>query len=392
MAGDGLPRSGAPHRLSLRSAEGSAFDGLRGAVGAWQGGGTALKLAASALEDGTVEQYGRNWELYCTWCDLNDLDPIPSTPTMIFAYVGWLAERGTIAASSLQPYLSAINSYHADLGLERPALGHLVHRARQGMARGQTLVQTRDTRVPLPAQVVLRALEDTLAQAAQQQQRLKPREYAAWLRSRYALCLAFVFFGRQDSCVGLLSVDHGIDGEHLWLRLTEKMRRRWAFRRVVRLPLRCPPTRGHASALPRLARLGQLYLRARQQLPGKAPERLFQLPREAQPTAARMSEWVADVLKQLGVAAPAGFAYKGHSLRSGGSSAAEAIGVSRYRGNWLGGWSQTSKTRELHYIDPSVPPTPAAYALLGWLLDASYDAEAAVWMERRATTPDAGEE
>ena len=52
-----------------------------------------LVFSTEALEDGTVEQYGRNWELYCTWCDLNDLDPIPSTPTMIFAYVCWLAER-----------------------------------------------------------------------------------------------------------------------------------------------------------------------------------------------------------------------------------------------------------------------------------------------------------
>ena len=28
-------------------------------------------------------------------------------------------------------------------------------------------------------------------------------------------------------------------------------------------------------------------------------------------------------------------------------SAAEAIGVPRYRGNWLGGWAQSGRTREL---------------------------------------------
>ena len=70
----------------------------------------------------------------------------------------------------------------------------------------------------------------------------------------------------------------------------------------------------------------------------------------------------------------------GHSLRSGGSSAAEAIGVSRYLGNWLGGWSQTGRTRELHYLDPhldpSIGPTPGAYALLGWLLRRVFTAEA----------------
>ena len=46
--------------------------------------------------------------------------------------------------------------------------------------------------------------------------------------------------------------------------------------------------------------------------------------------------------------------------------------MSRYRGNWLGGWSQSGTTRERHYIDPSITPTPAAYALLGWLLDGEY--------------------
>ena len=88
-----------------------------------------------------------------------------------------------------------------------------------------------------------------------------------------------------------------------------------------------------------------------------------------------MSAWLGETLSEEGVAAPPGFAYLGHSLRSGGSSAAEAILVPRFRGNWLGGWAQTGKTRELHYIDPSILPTPSAYALLGWLLHGEYTAE-----------------
>ena len=38
----------------------------------------------------------------------------------------------------------------------------------------------------------------------------------------------------------------------------------------------------------------------------------------------------------------------------------------------LGGWSQSGSTRERHYIDPSITPSPGAYALLGWLLDGDY--------------------
>ena len=97
-----------------------------------------------------------------------------------------------------------------------------------------------------------------------------------------------------------------------------------------------------------------------------------------------MSMWLATALGEEGVSAPPGFAYLGHSLRSGGSSAAEAIGVPRFRGNWLGGWAQTGKVREQLYIDPSVLPTPAAHALFGWLLAGAYTTEAPEWVPSRA--------
>ena len=88
-----------------------------------------------------------------------------------------------------------------------------------------------------------------------------------------------------------------------------------------------------------------------------------------------MSHWVAKTLRKYGVTAPPGFAYLGHSLRAGASSAAEAIKVPRARGDWLGGWAPGTSTREKHYIDPTVGATPAAYALFGWLLDHAYSVD-----------------
>ena len=96
-----------------------------------------------------------------------------------------------------------------------------------------------------------------------------------------------------------------------------------------------------------------------------------------------MSGWVETIFTRYSIRAPSEFVYLGHSLRIGGSSSAEAIGVSRYRGNWFGGWSQAARTRELHYIDPSVAPTPAAYALLGWQLVGDYSVGAPVIVEAR---------
>ena len=190
--------------------------------------------------------------------------------------------------------------------------------------------------------------------------------------------------GRQDSCVRLATSDHDIDEGFIWLRLTEKMRRGWRLRRIVRLPLDAPPSSGHESALPALAMalasLGRAYVAARAALPGgRDMPRLFQLPGEPLPTTRHMERWVEAVLLSEGVRAPPGFAYMGHSLRSGGSSAAEAIGVPRFRGNWLGGWSQHSTTREVHYLDPSILPTPAAHALFGWLLAGVYTCDHPHW-------------
>ena len=73
--------------------------------------------------------------------------------------------------------------------------------------------------------------------------------------------------------------------------------------------------------------------------------------------------------------AAAGFVYLGHSLRISGSSNAEAIGVSRFRGSWFGGWSQSARTRELQpALHRSIggADAPAAYALLGWQLTGDY--------------------
>ena len=112
---------------------------------------------------------------------------------------------------------------------------------------------------------------------------------------------------------------------------------------------------------------------------------MFQLPGEPRPLTRHMSAWVATTLSEVGISAPPGFAYLGHSLRSGGSSALEAIGVSRYRGNWLGGFSQQGRTRELHYLDPSVLPTPEAHMLMGWLLLGDYVAETPAWTATRET-------
>ncbi|KAL1530472.1 hypothetical protein AB1Y20_001374 [Prymnesium parvum] len=174
--------------------------------------------------------------------------------------------------------------------------------------------------------------------------------------------------GRQDSCVSLLREDHGVDHQYLWLRLTEKQKRSSRFRRIVRIPIARASVRGHASVIPALATVARAFVSACLELPGKARcTHFFQLPGEPPPVTASMSAWLEHALRELGIAAPAGLAYLGHSLRSGASSAAEAIRVSRFRGNWLGAWVGTEWEHSRASLHRSFFPGHARSILLVWL-------------------------
>ena len=56
----------------------------------------------------------------------------PASALTVALYLGHLSEEERVHHGSLQPYLSAINSFHQDMGFERPAIGHLVTAIRHG--------------------------------------------------------------------------------------------------------------------------------------------------------------------------------------------------------------------------------------------------------------------
>ena len=417
MADHGVPRAAAPTirsrrryarrapRFSLRlPSRAQQLEGVRGEllgdslrerVGDVTGASTAMQLIASALEPTTFAQYGRLFGEFAEYCEREGCCALPASPWTVVAYVGYLAEGGRWAATSLQPVFSAINRIHRDLGLHPPAKeNHFLTAARQGMARAQVALGTVDSRVALPASAMLAIVADgereakAIASLIAASQLTEAAQLDA-LRGDVALSIGALFSGRQDSCVHLRSDDFGADTDFIWLRLTEKGKRRSFVRRIVRLPLRRPAVRGHESALPRIAAIARAYLSARVLL-GRAaePEWLLQLPGERRrPLTRDMSCWLGAALERCGISAPPGFAYQGHSIRSGGVSAQAAIGVERHLYVWLGGWARGSATVDKHYIDPTVLPTAAAYELYGWALARQFSADAGV-VVAATTLPD----
>jgi hypothetical protein len=72
-------------------------------------GRLATSLFQSALSTGTKGNYDSNLGSYFSFCEEFLLDPLGVGPIDIARYLAWLGKRGTIAAGSLKPYLSAIN-------------------------------------------------------------------------------------------------------------------------------------------------------------------------------------------------------------------------------------------------------------------------------------------
>ena len=132
--------------------------------------------------------------------------------------------------------------------------------------------------------------------------------------------------------------------------------------------------------MPRVAALARRYLAARAKALAGAPspQWLLQLRGETRPTTSTMGKWIATAIARCGIAAPPGFVYRGHSIRAGAASALLAIGVDLIRIRWLCGWARGSTTMEKDYIDPTTLPTPAAYALWGWLLERQFVADEGV--------------
>ena len=60
---------------------------------------------------------------------------LPASLETILKYLGHLFDTGRAQATSLQPYLSAINWRQKDLGFEGPAKGPIVQAARRGYSR-----------------------------------------------------------------------------------------------------------------------------------------------------------------------------------------------------------------------------------------------------------------
>eukprot|EP00873_Tetraselmis_striata_P039246 jgi/Tetstr1/459510/TSEL_004877.t1 len=82
------------------------------AFGSDELGQRTLDLLSSSLSAQTLKSYAGRLAQFAEFChDSENISPLEATTATVVRYVAWIGERGHIAAKSLQPYLSAINTF-----------------------------------------------------------------------------------------------------------------------------------------------------------------------------------------------------------------------------------------------------------------------------------------
>eukprot|EP00873_Tetraselmis_striata_P035115 jgi/Tetstr1/455379/TSEL_042211.t1 len=104
----------------------------------------------------TLKSYaGRLLSQFAEFChDSENVSPLDATTATVVRYVAWIGERGHIGDKSVQPYLSAINTFFELHNLDPIAKDSLhLTSARRGLMLRQRRLETAPLRVPMHADV-----------------------------------------------------------------------------------------------------------------------------------------------------------------------------------------------------------------------------------------------
>ncbi|KAK3273535.1 hypothetical protein CYMTET_18225 [Cymbomonas tetramitiformis] len=288
---------------------------LRGELGDSSLTELAVQMQGAALGDKTVGNYRPKARAFMAFCEAEGRQWLPATRATVRLYIAHMLYKGTVQASNMQPYLSAINNYHKDMGFPGPAKGRAVSRAVKGMSRLQ-----------------------------EQKLGLEPvgRAAAELLRACTYVVFAFVTFGRPETGVSMRREHISITGDDISVVLhKEKVWGHVRLRRRLTIP---------AAGVAGLVQLLQHWQQVRDACWGQRPVtgsevqgNYWRLPWEqGKLQSAQANRWVQLALGKQG-----------------------AVGAALEKCCFLGGWSQLSSA--VHsYIDPAAVPDEHMERYFGW--------------------------
>jgi len=343
---------------------------LRAQLGDSAAARTAIELASAHLADTTQRSYGSAWSRFEAFCAAQKRPALPADAATIAMYLGHLKNTGNWQPQSVGPVLSAIKKIHQDvLGVEAPVDAHIIKQVRSGweFAAAQAPGGKTDQRQPFPAEAALLAL-NRFTQVSAATWQAAP----ATARALVFTALGFCQFARAGTDMGLQRDDPTITGAADIVIRLRVMKGHEKHRDYDQQRFSGSSGRLIATLITRWQafQLSQ-WQRSSRTMP--ADVGFYQLPSDAAwpppgGASAACNAWLDLACRDLGVVAPLGGKYTSHSLRSGGASAAKAIGVAIDDINDHGGWAPGTTTALKNYIDRSIRPTDAGRALLSFLL------------------------
>jgi hypothetical protein len=307
-------------------------------------GATTLALLSAAWAPSPAATFDSTIRRYFDFCAEHQLAPLAATPAHMARYVAWLEQLGTIKASSPQPYLSAINGFFKDHGLEAISLGDMVAKVRKGLAASQVAIDDAPVRVHLPASIVVKALrmaqalrlQLTAATSCEMLQASPTRDQVRLLRACTIVVLLYLFFSRGGANTGYIIEDLAAseaDGLRLYHHTRKCQREVLAERKLL---CHLPPT-VHTEAIQML----MLFNTIRHTLSGgKYPTTRWAIStseRHDKWIANTLTEWLTEVTSALQEQPPNGFSWTSHFLRKGAATAAYNVSVTLQNIKHFGG-------------------------------------------------------
>eukprot|EP00873_Tetraselmis_striata_P013555 jgi/Tetstr1/433819/TSEL_023005.t1 len=169
-----------------------------------------------SLSAQTLKSYAGRLSQFAEFChDSENISPLEATTATVVRYVAWIGERGHIAAKSLQPYLSAINTFFELHNLDPIAKDSLhLTSARRGLMLRQRRLDAAPLRVPLPADVAYRFVTkaELIVSAPYP-------EYHHDFRALLASVVNFMFFARGLTGVSCRVRDVHVDDYNITLQV-----------------------------------------------------------------------------------------------------------------------------------------------------------------------------
>ena len=338
---------------------GLATRSLRGVDMRRPGATQAAHLLQRGRRPRTIKGYESKFERFCSFCEEEQIEagfeplcPMPASRATVLLFLGYLQDEDKVHAASLQPYMSAIIQAHIDFGFPAPAMGHDVNLARKGFGEveGEHTLKTA-VRSPLPARVAYEILQLGLRTTN-----------THTLRRCACLSVAFAWFARADT--GILMRRAHVTRQADGMGLNERTK-------TVARHLAAPIWRAQSWEHDPASVFNKLLERW-ENSQNHAPDDFYWSTSnddytDAQWIPSLIGNWLSEILLILNIQPPAGVSWSGHSLRSGGATAAYSIGVDALIVKRFGIWKCGLSSAQV-YIDVLALPDAAARLFFGHLL------------------------